>query len=70
MDMDVLYNAVIYDKLYVIKNMIENKMNPYDKINNMNLIEYSEQFGSDKIINYLQNNYGMKQNEKYDCIIL
>ena len=68
--MDVLYNAVIYDKLYVIKNMIENKMNPYDKINNMNLIEYSEQFGSDKIINYLQNNYGMKQNEKYDCIIL
>jgi len=70
MDKNVLYNAVMYDKLYIIKNMIENKMNPYDKINNMNLIEYSEQFGSDKIINYLQKNYGMKQNEKYDCIIL
>ena len=70
MDKNVLYNAVMYDKLYIIKNMIENKMNPYDKINNMNLIEYSEQFGSDKIINYLQQNYGMKQNEKYDCIIL
>ena len=68
--LDTLHNAIVNDKLNDVKILIENKINPYDKINNMNLIEYSEKFGSNNIINYLQNEYGMQQNEKYDCIIL
>lgn len=72
---ELLYNNITYavqhNKLNIIKTLIENKMNPYDNIhNNMNLMEYSEQFGADDIINFLQTEYNMKQNAKYDCDIM